>query len=39
MQKDANGNDKNISLEDACVVLSMPLRDMYLSEHTDVPTE
>lgn len=38
-QKDANGNDKNISLEDACAVLSMPLRDMYLSEHTDIPTE
>lgn len=38
-QKDDAGNDKNVSLEDACVVLSMPLRDMYLAEHTEIVTE
>ncbi len=35
-QKDANGNDVEFTLEDACFVLSIPLRDAYLREHSEI---
>lgn len=36
--KDAEGKDRlyDISMSDICFVLSLPLRDMYLSEHTEI---
>jgi hypothetical protein len=35
-QKDANGNDVEFTLEDACFVISIPLRDAYLQEHKEI---
>lgn len=39
--KDAEGKDRlyDISMSDICFVLSLPLRDMYLSEHNEIPIE
>lgn len=39
--KDVDGNDRlyDISMSDICFVLSLPLRDMYLSEHKEIPVE
>lgn len=36
LQKDLNGNDVEFTLEDACFVLSLPLRDKYLAAHPDL---
>lgn len=39
--KDANGQEKpyDLSLPDVCFILSLPLRDMYLKEHSEILTE
>lgn len=39
--KDAEGKERlyDISMSDICFVLSLPLRDMYLSEHNEIPIE
>ena len=34
---DSNGNPIDITIEMACYVLSIPLRDMYLEEHPEIP--
>ena len=31
-----DGKEKEVTLEDACFILSIPLRDMYLAEHPDI---
>lgn len=38
---DAEGNERSydISMSDICFVLSLPLRDMYLAEHNEIPQE
>ena len=39
--KDKEGNERqyDIALSDICFVLSLPLRDMYLKEHKEIPEE
>ena len=39
--KDSNGQEKpyDLSLPDVCFILSLPLRDMYLKEHSEILTE
>lgn len=34
--KTNDGKEKEVTLEDACFILSIPLRDMYLAEHPDI---
>ncbi len=35
-QKDANGEDFELTLDGACFLLSLPLRDAYLLKHPDI---
>lgn len=35
--KTEGGNDLDVSLETACYVMSLPLRDMYLEAHPEIP--
>lgn len=37
--KDADGNERpyDVAMSDVCFVLSLPLRDMYLDEHPEIP--
>lgn len=41
MVKDADGKEQryDLSLMDACFVLSLPLRDLYLEAHPEIPTK
>ncbi len=35
-QKDANGDDYELTLDGACFILSLPLRDAYLQKHPNI---
>lgn len=41
MLKDSDGGEKpyDLSLSDICFILSIPLRDMYLAEHEEIPKD